>query len=571
MALPNYVSSDWASPLGMALILTLAIVVVYALNALLTGPYPKGVPLLREPAGATRFSLKTRFAYYTDCRSLFKEAYENVGILHPYTSQSDNAKHKTQYSKKGKAVLIPGLGVRAELILPVSSLRWATAQPDDVISVAEAFVEIDGAHYALGTEQPVLDDWQGKLVKTEMSKVLENLCAAMNDELGVAFDEHFGTDVESWRRIDLLPVVRRVVAQASSRFTVGLPMCRNAEYLDTNLRSLDALVMNAGVASGSPAVLQPILGRLSGLPVRLACRKLQKILTPLFRERIQALTSTDHAASGADEPSTHLQMMIRFAAKERPHELGDFSLLAKRVLIANFGSMHQTSLQVTNMLLNILGSDEEFHTIAALRSEITQVLGGGGDKNKEAEGEEAWTKAKVAQLVQADSVARETLRLHSFGGRAVMRKVVAPGGVVTDEGVALPRGAMFSFLSQPAHVDEGSYEDAEKYDPFRFSRARRDVVAGEGKGGVAGGAKTSFVTTSAEHLPFGHGRHACPGRFLIDFELKMIIAYVLRNYDIKFPEEYGGKRPENPWVTEALFTPAGAAIMVRRRAKSVEK
>lgn len=429
-------------------------------------------------------------------------------------------------------------------------MRWALSQPDHVVSVAEAFAEIDGAYYAIGTEKPITDAWQGMLVKTDIGRVLENVCEAMNHELGVAFDEHLGTDTDSWRRIDLFAVVRRVVAQAASRFTVGLPLCRNVEYLDTCLQVVDALIINAGVTGSLPTLLRPVIGMLSGLPVKLGCRRLLKFLTPVFRKRIETM------GLGQEEPQDHLQMMLRYAAKERAHELADFDLLAKRVAVANFGSMHQTALQVTNVLLNILGSDAEFHTIATLRSEVSQILSDDGADDSKLR----WTKAQVAQMVQADSVARETMRLNSFGGRAIFRKVVRAGGVVTNEGVLLPNGSMFSFLSQPAHLDEASYEDAERYDPFRFSRTRDVATAGD-----EGMDKTSFVTTSAEFLPFGHGRHACPGRFLIDFELKMIIAYVLRNYDIKFPEEYGGKRPENRWVTEAFFPPDGAEIMIKRR------
>ncbi|CAN8102501.1 unnamed protein product [Discula destructiva] len=537
MALTEYLLPQWGDPLGVALTFTILTVVLCILNSIISVPYPKGVPLLREPPGATRFSLKTRLAYYLDCPSLFQEAYQN-------------------YSKKGKAVIIPGLGARAEIILPVSSMRWALSQPDDVVSVGEAFVEIDGAYYAFGTERPITDDWQGKLVKTEMGKVLENLCEAMNHELSVAFDEHFGTDIESWKRIDLLPVVRRVVAQASSRFTVGLPLCRNTEYLNTNLEIIDGLIANAGVTSGSPPLLRPIFGRLSGLPIRLKCRKLRQLLEPIMRERIQVMESGQQQQQ---QPQDQLQMMVRYAAKERPNELSDFDLLTKRIVAANFGSMHQTSVQVTNMLLNILASDDEFHTIAALRSEVAQIMGGqsAGDSNT------GWTKAKVAQMVQADSAARETMRLYSFGGRSVFRKVLPAGGVVTDEGVVLPKGSLFSFLSMPPHMDVETYEDAERYDPFRFSRARASAAGVEGEEEVR--SKTSFVTTSADYLPFSHGRHACPGRFLIDFEMKMILAYVLGNYDIKFPDVYGGKRPENRWVTEALFPPDGAAIMVKRK------
>lgn len=463
----------------------------------------------------------------------------------------------TQYVKKGEAILIPGLGARTELILPTSSMRWVLSQPDEVLSVSEAFVEIDGAYYGLGTEKPILDAWQGMLVKTDLNAVLERLVQVMNDELGVAFDENFGTDTGSWKEIDLMTTARRIVGQASSRFTVGLPLCRNKDYLNATSWAVDGLVMNAGIATGMPVVLQPFVGRVSGLPVRLAVCKMRKLFEPVYRKRLETLKYPKDDPSH-EEPQDHLQMMLRYAQKERPQELQDVDLMTKRLLTANFASMHQTSIHVTNMLLNILGSDAEFNTIAVLRDEVSRIMGLGPDDGQ------SWTKAKVANMTRADSVARETLRLQSFGGRSVFRKVIADG-VVTDGGVELPKGSLITFLSQPAQLDEETYEDAPKYDPFRYSRVREAAMNEKTEGKSSKSGTLSFVTTSAEYLPFGHGKHACPGRFLVDFELKMIIAYVLMNYDVKFPDEYGGKRPENRYVAEAYFPPAGAKIMVKRR------
>lgn len=70
----------WASPFWVALTSVVVIVGLYMLNTLVSVPYPKGVDLVREPAGATRFSLKTRLAYFTDCASLYREAYHNVSL-----------------------------------------------------------------------------------------------------------------------------------------------------------------------------------------------------------------------------------------------------------------------------------------------------------------------------------------------------------------------------------------------------------------------------------------------------------------------------------------------------------
>ena len=44
--------------------------------------YPSNLPRVREPAGATRFTLKTRLAFLTDCKALFNEAYEKVSLSH---------------------------------------------------------------------------------------------------------------------------------------------------------------------------------------------------------------------------------------------------------------------------------------------------------------------------------------------------------------------------------------------------------------------------------------------------------------------------------------------------------
>jgi len=250
-----------------------------------------------------------------------------------------------------------------------------------------------------------------------------------------------------------------------------------------------------------------------------------------------------------DGPLDQLTRMLRFARDKRPHEYGDLDSIARRIAAANFGSTHQASIQVTHLLLDILGSDAEHNTIAVLRDEMNKVLCSDGNPT--------WTKAKVAKMVKADSAARETLRLHTFGGRSIMRKVVAPGGAKVDghDGLVLPQGTYFSFLSRGAHVDGETYEDPLKYDPFRFSRVRER----------SNDATLSFVTTSLDLAAFGHGKHACPGRFIVDFEMKMFIAYILLDYDVEFPSEYGGKRPENVWVTEAQFPPPGVRMRFRRK------
>lgn len=59
--------------LGSIVFTTIAILV----RQKFTIKYPDNLPRIREN-GRTRFSLRTRLAWYTDCKSLFQDAYETV-------------------------------------------------------------------------------------------------------------------------------------------------------------------------------------------------------------------------------------------------------------------------------------------------------------------------------------------------------------------------------------------------------------------------------------------------------------------------------------------------------------
>jgi cytochrome P450 monooxygenase-2 len=64
----------------------------------------------------------------------------------------------------------------------------------------------------------------------------------------------------------------------------------------------------------------------------------------------------------------------------------------------------------------------------------------------------------------------------------------------------------------------------EKFDIYRFLRMREEP-------GLAN--KAQLVSTSPEHLAFGHGMHACPGRFFAANEIKLALCHLLLKYDWK--------------------------------------
>ncbi|RYP13810.1 hypothetical protein DL767_010589 [Monosporascus sp. MG133] len=426
------------------------------------------------------------------------------------------------------------------------------AQHDDVLSVKLAFLEVNQSVYSLGHERYWGDPWQFTLVKTHFNSIMQTLIPSMADELRHAFDRRLGTDTENWREIRLEETVRKIVAQAASRFIVGTPLCRNDEYLALANKITDGIMFTAFAAGTVSGFLRPLVGRLASWHTHHNLARVRTLFQPLYRERLATLSRDKREADVAgEEVQDQLQVMLRLAQKKRPSELVDLDIMTGRLAAANFVSMHQTSMTVVNTILNLVGSDAKFDTIATLRDEAERVLGGTDSSE--------WTKEQFARMVHTDSVARETMRINfPFGNRGLLRKVLKDG-VTTKDGVRLEKGSLVSFLASPAQVDPEKFPEPLKFDPFRFSR-----IANGADGAKHSGAST-FVSTSPEYLPFGHGRHACPGRFMVDYQLKMILTHLLKYYDIEFPPVYGGQRPKNVWMAELAIPPPGARVRIRRR------
>ena len=188
-------------------------------------------------------------------------------------------------------------------------------------------------------------------------------------------------------------------------------------------------------------------------------------------------------------------------------------MLAYRIMMVNFTAIHTTTFTVTNLLFDLLGSPRASEFYAGLREEAERLL---RDHNG------VWTKAAVAKAIRLDSAIRETMRLSSFLGRGLERKVVSKG-LTLEDGCHLPRGAKVGVSVYSIHHDEGLYARAHEYDAFRFSRLREDATASENvpEDGDTGnntrhpdapdtsqGRLETLVTTSETFLSFGHGRHA---------------------------------------------------------------
>ncbi|KAK2746282.1 hypothetical protein FQN55_005710 [Onygenales sp. PD_40] len=552
----------------------LLVLLVFIYRRWRSAPRYHGIPRVRDGMNG-RFSFKTWWAYYTDCEGLYKDAYET-------------------YLKRGQPCLFPGVGWRTEIILPNSALRWAASQPESILSLAELFRDLERLDWAKGNRGLIADSWLHFILKRHVNRNIDRFLGPLAEEMKDAVAKRFPKGVDEWEKLDLWETMKLVIGQVSSRLAVGRPLCRNEEYIRSSNKFVETFVNNAGIIPFIPLVFRHFLCPLIYLPVFYQTHKLQKFLNPIIKRRLECLSQHQQSPemkedpNGNDtiegnegpEPEDQLQMHLRYAQTERPRELEDIGSLSYRIIINNLGTMHQTTMMPTNAIFNILASNPEYDTINLLREEIASVLPrecyilpylNSTSRISDTRPDSLWTKSTLSSLTLTDSVLRETLRLNGFFHRVVGRKVVHDNVQLPLEGgtsVHLPKGAMVSILGLGVHRDQDIYEDPMKFDPWRFARQQKNNENQQNDSFTS----LSLTATSAHNLIFGYGRHACPGRFLADAKLKILLVLLLMNYDLALVGENGsvnggGKRPSNQWIMEVSFPPTGrkGRILARRR------
>jgi len=126
-------------------------------------------------------------------------------------------------------------------------------------------------------------------------------------------------------------------------------------------------------------------------------------------------------------------------------------------------------------------------------------------------------------------------------------------GITLSNGQYIPPGVLIEVPSSAVYQDTDVYPGGGTFDGFRFAKIRK-------AGSTTENARNQFVTTNEENLFFGYGKHACPGRFFAANEIKMILARLILEYDIKNVDGTEGRIPNqeigrssNPDATKQLL------------------
>ncbi|KAJ6518484.1 cytochrome P450 [Mycena vulgaris] len=410
---------------------------------------------------------------------------------------------------------------------------------EDVLSFKHGVEETLQASYMTGRE--VADDsYHHHTVRTTLTRNLGRCFPEVRDEIMCAFDDVLKVKSEDWETFTALPSIMQVVARTSNRLFCGLPLCRNQEYLNFGITFTIAVFLRGQIIRMFPNFLRPIVGRLIS-PRKQGLRQVLRFLGPVIRERLAK--EDELGPDWPDKPNDLISWLIQDAAPEKKR---DVSGIALRVLLTNSAAIHTSTMALVDALFDLTTYPSH---IQPMREEVERVIR-----------KEGWTKSALANMHKVDSFIRESQRLNGAQSIAMTRKVVAKEGFRFSDGTVIPFGSFVGVSGRPVQHDPVNYDHPDVFDGFRFSRMREQQSREAGEKGIF---KNHMVSTAPEHLVFGHGTHACPGRFFAATELKAMLAHMLVAYDIKSDNE--GVRPPEYTFGQMRSPNPTARLWVRRR------
>jgi cytochrome P450 len=128
--------------------------------------------------------------------------------------------------------------------------------------------------------------------------------------------------------------------------------------------------------------------------------------------------------------------------------------------------------------------------------------------------------------------------------------------VTLPNGLKLSRGTKVG-VDSSVMWDCKVYPDPQDYDPRRYLRLRQ-----------SGNSAAVLSSSSPEHHVFGLGKSVCPGRFFASNEVKIAIARIILNYDLRGKVKEGSRRVVG--VGFMLFSMPGVPLEIEIKRRQEE-
>ncbi|TLD30544.1 hypothetical protein PspLS_01843 [Pyricularia sp. CBS 133598] len=356
----------------------------------------------------------------------------------------------------------------------------------------------------------------------------------VKDETTLALSDVFTNSKEDWIPVDLRSSMR-LVSRIDCRIFMGEDLANDPAWSKASFEYIYDVTELRNIMSQWPRYLRPIAYRFMDASVRIP-RKWQAC-----RDAMDAYMDKRNAhvkeALALGKPNPYDDLIEWFSAECAPEADKDYAKFAIVMFTLAVPNMADLLLQT---LYNLAEHPE---LISTLREEVIQVLSTDGLK-----------KTAFQKLIFMDACLKESHRLKPiYTGKIVESDVKLKDGFVIKKGTNV---GMDSFRTM---MDEQAFPEPDRYNPHRWVNMRKDQ-----KNATA----AFFSSTGADHHGFGHGLHACAGRFYASNGLKVILSHIVLKYDWKVAPGCEGLKPV-PSGVRNIINP-GTKVMVRRRKEELD-
>ncbi|KAI0518117.1 cytochrome P450 monooxygenase [Xylaria bambusicola] len=336
----------------------------------------------------------------------------------------------------------------------------------------------------------------------QLTRSINQVTEPLSEEIALSLSINMGESTD-WHEIQIMPALRDVTARMSSRVFLGKELARSAEWLEITTNYTNITMMALAKLTNYYPAIRPYVGRFfpESRRVQTYYKRARALIDPVMEKR----AALKRAAIEAGQPEPIYNDALEWIAKEsKEHnfkcDVANFQLMISVVAISTTSDLLQCTL------INLIKHPE---TMQAARDEIAHVLK-----------TEGWRKTSLYSMKLLDSILKESQRIKPFF--SAMRRAVEEDITLAD-GTLIKKGSRIH-IDTHRMVDPEVYENPEEWKGSRFL----DLRSQPGKEHVA-----QLVTTSVDHIGFGHGKHACPGRFFAANELKIALCHLLLKYDWK--------------------------------------
>ncbi|KAK2804810.1 hypothetical protein FQN51_001452 [Onygenales sp. PD_10] len=429
-------------------------------------------------------------------------------------------------------------------LLPVELLDEFARQPDKVVSLHAYTREVMHPKYTTFGENFVDNSIHYPVVYRELGQKLASQTHKINDETVFAVKDILTSqlDKNGELSINMWETSLKLLTQVSNRAVIGLPLCRNQEFLDANRVYSDNMFSVGLIIRLIPSFLRPLLAPIAQRPLLRAREIVANHALPVIKERMRILDEAENSGKTPNLPSDLLTATMKIARNHTDAHLEYTPLnLVHRVMGYNFLQTWTQALTLTNAIFDLISLPQGLfeETVADIRAEITAGL-------EKSSG--SWTHELLETLEVTDAFLRESMRWNPIGEVGIERTITSKYGFTFSNGLHAPRGATLAAPNRSIQRDRRHYPGG-----FNPKRALHDPT------------RPRATTVSREFLNFGLGRPACPGRWFAVDVMKLVIGHLLMEYDFERVDE----RPQNVRKLTIYEPSTRVNIVLRKRVEGL--